>query len=182
MYTHDSINMDLEGAYTLMNEQFNCLFIGGSEKFPMEVDYVHIWQGGSGVIDMPEEDEGDGEETPSIDVDAGDFWYYYCTDDYGDNIVEVTEENYHIILEAEEVWPYLSAARQAEINALLAANGQPTFDELLAAAQAIANGEAPDGGDSPDTGATTTLPIAMAAVLVLSGAVLTVSRKRKVRS
>ena len=79
------------------------------------------------------------------------------------------------------MWPYLSETRRAEINALLAANGQPTFDELLAAAQALANGEEPDSGDSPDTGATTALPIAMAAVLVLSGAVLTVSRKRKVR-
>lgn len=170
---HDSVDMDATGAYSLMNDLYNVLFVSGGKNFPLELDYVHIWQSATGgEVLLP--DTGDG-EAPAVDVDANDFWYYYCTDDYGDNIVEINEENYYIVLEGKELWEQLSDERKAEINALLAANGQPSFDELLAAALAFESGEE----TTPPTGATTVLPLALAAVMVTSGTVLVKARKRK---
>jgi LPXTG-motif cell wall-anchored protein len=169
---HDSKDLDATGAYTLMNELYNVLFVSGSEKFPLELDYVRIWQG-TGIVELPPEPE----EAPAVDVDANDFWYYYGTDDYGDNIVEINEENYYIVLEGQELWEQLSDERKAEINALFVANGQPPYDELLAAAIAFEAGESEE--ENPETGATTVLPIALMAAMFVSGTVLVKSRKRK---
>ncbi len=206
--THDSVNHDTTGAFSLMNEMFNVLFISGSEKFPLELDYVRIWQSSTGDVILPDSgnddgNEGDGEEdsTP-IDVNAEDFWWYYGADDYGDLITEITEENYEIILSGGELWDRLSEARQKEIDALFVANGQPSFTELLAEAQKFAEnlGDGSEGegesdgesesegegeGDAPEaekpagTGATTALPAALATVMLVSSAALWVSRKRK---
>lgn len=195
--THDSVNHDTTGAFSLMNEMFNVLFISGSEKFPLELDYVRIWQNSTGDVIVPDsgndDEEGDEEESAPVDVNANDFWWYYGADDYGDLITEITEENYEIILAGGELWDCLSEERQKEIDALFVANGQPTFTELYAEAQKFAanlgdddegegegDGEEEGEGEStPPTGATTALPAALATVMLVSSAALWVSRKRE---
>ncbi len=148
------------GAFSWMNHQDLPIHIHGSRDNPMEMDYIRIWTGLTGG----NKDEFVEEETPDeddiiIDMAAEEFWYNYCTDDWGDNITEVTYDNYLNVLgytvldngmyEAEYYWSKLSDERKAEINALLAANGQPTYDELLAAALAMAEKVA--GGWLPPT-------------------------------
>ena len=257
------------GAFSYMNEQWLPVHISGSADNPMEMDYIRIWTStGGGSIDIPS-----GDEDVVIDMAAEDFWYNYCTDDWGDPIVEVTEENYHNVLgldfvtgecggvyiwqnltderraeidalleslgqpsydellmeamlillgsdadvvvdmSAEDfwnnycadgegnpitelteenclkilngiyVWEHLTDERRAEINALLESLGQPSYDELLMESLLIIfggefDGEEP-GTDSPDTGEHTAMPAAVATAMLLSAAVLWISRKRK---
>ena len=184
-------------AFEPRNEQVLPIFICGSLDNQMDIDYIRVWTGaGGGTIpddeSKDEDEDGDGglDGDVSVDIAADEFVYNFCTDIYGDDIFEVTEENYASVLGIDEegnymaqiIWELLSDERKAEINALLKANGQPTFDELLAAALAIANGEVGDDeGDetpSPDTGATSALPAAAALAMTLCLATLVFFRKR----
>ena len=184
-------------AFEPMNEQVLPIFICGSLDNQMDIDYIRVWTGaGGGTIpddeSKDEDEDGDGglDGDVSVDIAADEFVYNFCTDIYGDDIFEVTEENYASVLGIDEegnymaqiIWELLSDERKAEINALLKANGQPTFDELLTAALAIANGEVGDDeGDetpSPDTGATSALPAAAALAMTLCLAALVFFRKR----
>ncbi|MBR2406313.1 MAG: Ig-like domain-containing protein [Clostridia bacterium] len=165
------------GAFSYMNIQELVLHIGGSKDNPLEMDYIRVWTSVGGSEFTPDlggdDDEELGDGDFIVDIPAMDFWENYCTDDWGDPITVIDEYNYEYILMGGEYWSYLSDERKAEINALLAANGQPTFEELLAMAQAFANGEEP-----PATGVTTALP-AVASAMLISAAGLWVSRKRK---
>ena len=170
---------DETDVFTLIDEQFDVLYLSGHKDNPMEVDYVRIWQGDGSVIspDEPKEDE----EIVITDMAAEDFWYNFCTDDWGDPVVEITEENYLNILAGEDVWNVLSEARRAEINTLLEEYGQSSYDKLLADAKIIADGgELDDGGSdpTPDTGEHTAVP-AVAALVALSAAALWMTRKRR---
>ena len=164
---------DETDVFTIIDEQFDVLYLSGHKDNPMEVDYVRIWQGDGSVIspDEPEEDE----KPEYTDMEAEDFWYNYCTDDWGDPIVGATEENYQNILNGREIWEKLTDTRKEEINAYLESLGQPTFDELLADALIIAGGGMPE---SPDTGVRRTLSIA-AVLAVLSGIALWFTRRRR---
>ena len=170
-------------AYQPMNTHALPVTICGSLDNQMDIDYIRIWTGtGGGTIpdkegdDKEDEEGGDiTDEDVTVDIPADHFVYNYTTDDWGDTIVEVNEENYLNVLAGKEVWAKLSDARKAEINALLAQNGQPTFEELLAAAEAVQNGS---GTDSPDTGVATALPL-LAIVMLLSAAALVIFRKRQ---
>ena len=171
-----------EGVFSVANEQINCLYLSGYATNPMEVDYVRIWQGQGGGITP-----GDGNEDEIIiDMTAEDFWYNYCTDDWGDPVAEATEDNYQNVLNGQAIWEQLSDERRAEINAYLEALGQPTYDELLAAALVIANGDSDKEPDSemdpdeiPDTGEGARALPAVAMLAMLSAAALCVTRKRR---
>lgn len=197
-----------KGAFAIMNEQFNVLYLSGSEKFPMLVDYVRIWQEGGTNPVLPDgsddnnddnnnndnDNQGGTGNEGAVDVPAADFWWYFGADDYGDLIEEVTEENYEIILSGAELWKQLSAERQAEIDALFEANGQPKYSKLLEAAEKFAadleNGsdegegdgeedKAPEAEKPAGTGATTALPVMLVVVMLACAAVLWTSRKRE---
>ncbi|MBR2405518.1 MAG: Ig-like domain-containing protein [Clostridia bacterium] len=122
-----------EGAFSFMNYQYAVLYLGGAVDNPMEVDYVHIWQGGDGVVDIPE----DTEPEVIVDIAANKFWYNYCTDDWGDPIYELTAANKHNVLNGEILWSKLSDERRTEINALLKENGQQDYETLLAEAKKL---------------------------------------------
>lgn len=158
-----------DGIFSLMNEHQMCLYLGGTVEHPLEVDYVHIWQGEGGGISAGDGDDGE----TAIDVDAEGFWYDYCTDDWGDPITAVNADNYQGILNGAELWERLSDERRAEINALLASLGQPSFDELLAAAQRL------NGAGLPDTGEDARAFSAMTMALLVSGGVLWLTRKKR---
>ena len=116
----------------------------------------------------------------AVDMSAEDFAYNYTSDLYGDLIVEITEENYQIVLDGEEVWTQLSEARRAEIDEYLAANGQPSFEELLAAAKALYAELNGSGDGSPNTGERfPALLVALGVMVVLSTVALWFTRKRK---
>ena len=167
----------MTGAFSHLDEEALALFFGGSKDNPLEVDYVRIWGGsGDGVIPSDPDEEGE-----IVDMAAEDFWYNYCTDDWGDPIVSANEDNYLNILAGQEVWEKLSDERKAEINAYLTSLGQATYDELLADALIIAAGGVPGGDEadpSPDTGEHTAVP-AVAALAALSAAAVWITRKRK---
>ncbi len=132
--------LPVEGAFSGMNYQYAALFLGGAIDNPMEVDYVQIWQGGDGVVDM---------SGSLVDMDADAFWYNYCTDDWADAIREVTPENKQNILNGEELWDRLSSQRQKEIDAYLQASGQLTYEELLAIAKAMPDKEETEDPPEP---------------------------------
>ena len=176
------------GIFSVLNEQVNCLYLSGYATNPMEVDWVRIWQGEGGGI-KPGDEEVDDEDDVIVDIAAEDFWYNYCTDNWGEIITTVTEENYLNVLgynaeteayEAAALWAALSDERKAEINALLEENGQPHYEALLAAAMVIVEGgePTPDTPDTPDTGETTAVPFAVVSVL-MSAFLLSVIRKRR---
>ncbi len=173
------------GAFSYMNEQWLPVHISGSKDNPMEMDYIRIWTGnGGGFVGGDDEEEDD----VVIDMAAEDFWYNYCTDDWGDPIAEVTEDNYLNVLgynwetgefDAEYVWTHLTDERRAEINELLESLGQPSYDEMLADALIILEGGDPSDDNSPDTGEHSAMPALAATALLLSAAVLWTSRKRR---
>ncbi len=162
-----------EDIFTLIDEQFNVLYLCGHKDNPMEVDYVRIWQGDGSVV-SPDDDD----DTTAIDVAAEDFWYDFCTDDWADPIVAVTEDNYQSILSGEAVWNALSEERRSEINALLASFGQPSFDRLLADAKLLANGGTPG---TPDTGERTRaiVPLTVSLMMVSAAVLWTTVKRRK---
>ena len=161
-----------EGIFSQMNDQIMCLFLSGDVDVPLLVDYVHIWQGeGGGMTPGGDDDE------VITDMETEDFWYNYCTDDWGDPIAAVTAENYQNILNGQEIWKQLSDERKVEINAYLESLGQPTYDELLAAALILADGgELPD---TPDTGEGARALPAVATLITLSAVTLWATRKRR---
>ena len=176
-------------AYQPMNTHALPFTICGSLDNQMDIDYLYVWTG-TGGGSLPEPDKGENDDDEEIEGDLGDgdvivdipaqeFWENYCTDDWGDPIMEINSENVAYVTMGGEWWNLLSAERKAEINALLKQNGQPTFDELLAAAQAF-TGDAPvgDGEQTPPTGVPTAAPALLAATLV-SAAALALTRKRK---
>ena len=121
-----------EGAFSYMNYQYAALFLGGAVDNPMDVDYVQIWQGGDGVVDM---------SGTVVDMLPDAFWHNYCTDDWADAIHTVTPDNKQNILDGEELWDRLTSQRRTEINAYLQASGQVTYEELLAQAKATPDKE-----------------------------------------
>ncbi|MBR2406319.1 MAG: Ig-like domain-containing protein [Clostridia bacterium] len=176
-------------AYQPMNTHALPFTICGSLDNQMDIDYLYVWTG-TGGGSLPEPDKGENDDDEEIEGDLGDgdvivdipaqeFWENYCTDDWGDPILAINAENKAYVLMGGEWWSYLSAERKAEINALLAQNGQPTFDELLAKAQGFAE-EGEDTEQTPPTGVTTALPLLLTATL-FSAAVLVITRKRKVK-
>ena len=175
--TQSGIIDDL-GVCSYMNSQDLVLYIAGAHDHPMELDYVRIWQGGNKSMPDPEDPSGD----VIVDMEAEDFWYNYCTDDWGDPIATVTAENYQNILNGKELWDKLTPARKEEINAYLESLGQPTYEDLLADALIIAGGgtiEEPDAPDTPDTGESARAVPAVAMVALLSASALWISRKRR---
>ncbi len=136
---------DGTGAFSYMNDQFLALILGGSSVNQLEVDYIRVWSGVSTGYVPPESSTGEGDgiggsegdEGSEIifDMPADNFWNNYCTDDWGDPIMPETLDAYscEYVLMGTEVWALLSEERQAEIDALLKQNGQPTFEELVEA-------------------------------------------------
>ncbi len=172
-----SVFADETDVFELINEQYNVLYISGGVNNPMEVDYIHIWQGDGSTTSPDDPMEDDNEQGEVVDMAAEDFWYNYCTDDWGDPIADVTEENYMNILAGEELWNKLTDARREEINTLLGEYGQKSFDKLLADAKVIADGGETD--ETPETGeGAGALPAALA-LATLSMATLFATRKRR---
>ena len=183
-------------AFAPMNELALPVFICGSLDNQMDIDYIRIWTGtGGGSIPEGDKPEGDEDEEGGefdgdviVDITADEFVYNFCTDIYGDDIFEVNADNFASVLgidadgvyQAQILWELLSDELKAEINALLKAKGQPSFDEMLEAALAFANGEAPEDGETtPDTGATSALPAAAALAMTVCAAAIVLLRKRR---
>ncbi len=129
---------DGTGAFSYMNEQFLALILGASDINRLELDYIRVWSGSSAGYVPPIGGTGDGNEGDEeivFDMSAEDFVYNYCTNAYGEPITLETLEVYgcEYVLQGEEIWFLLSEERQAEINALLKENGQPSFEELVEA-------------------------------------------------
>ena len=114
------------GVYSMLDTQYNPIIIGGSKDNPMELDYVRVWNGNRSV--EPEDMTG-----PSIT--AEEFVYAYASDDDGEPIKTMTEDCYRYVLMGESDWNSLPATWKTKVNTLLAKNGQPTFDQLLAQAK-----------------------------------------------
>ena len=137
--TMNSATEDGTGAFSYMNEQYLALILGGSVDNPMEVDYIRVWsgEGGGYVPSEGDDDEGGEDDEPIYDIAAPDFWNNYCLDDYLEPILPETidEYSYQYVLMGADVWGLLSEERQAEINALMTENGQPTFPELVEAVE-----------------------------------------------
>ncbi len=167
-------------AFTLMDTQYLPIIICASLDNQMDIDYLRVWTGtGGGSIPGIGGDGEEEEEGTVVDMAAEDFWYNYCTDDWGDPIAAVNDENYQNVLYGKEIWEVLSEERRAEINALLESLGQPSYDEMLADALILADGGTLDEGDSPDTGEHARALPAVVALAALSAAVLWTSRKRR---
>ena len=169
---------DGTGAFSYMNEQMLALILGGSIDNQMELDYIRVWGGtGAGYV-PPAEDDDEGETEIVLDVEPEVFWNNYCLDDYAEPIMIETMDEYaaEYVLMGEEYWNYLTAERKAEINALLAENGQPTYEELLAAAKALM------AGDSPATGDTAAVWPMMTVLMIACAGALWATRKRRVNA
>ena len=132
-----------EGAFSFMNYQYAVLYLGGAVDNPLEVDYVRIWQGGDGYVELPENVD------PEIIVEltAEDFVYNYCTDKWGEAVFTVNNDNKDYILQGEKVWNLLSDEQRTSVNALLKELKQSSYEELLAAAKKL--GEKPPVEDKP---------------------------------
>ncbi len=115
---------------------------------------------------------------------AADFVDEYVRGSDGYTYKEATPANYLQILAGEDEWIAMTQAERDAVNAILAANGSPTYEELLAQAKALAAGQDEDlsGGGPTKTGDGNTLYLylllAMAAAAAVAG--VAVSRKRRV--
>lgn len=143
-----TVNGEMEtGVFTHLDTQLNPIIIGGSADNPMELDYVRVFDGEQTETFVPEKIE-EKDEPIVVQMPAEDFVYNYTSDAYGEPIVTVTDENVSFVLAGEEVWLTLDEQRRAEVNALLAENGQSDFETLLAAAKALDEVPSPETGDT----------------------------------
>ena len=120
-----------DGIFTLMDTQYQPIIIGGSKDNPMELDYVRVWSGNDDYTPQP---------ITTREPTAKEFVKYYLTDSDGNLIKTATEDNYGYIIMSEREWNKLSATTQAQVDALLKQNGQPTYATLLAQAKVIYEG------------------------------------------
>ena len=133
--------------FTHLDTQLNPIIIGGSADNPLELDYVRVFDGEQTETFVPEK-IGEEDEPIVVQMPAEDFVYNYTSAAYGEPIVTVTDENVSFVLAGEEVWLTLDEQRRAEVNALLAENGQSDFETLLAAAKALDEVPSPETGDT----------------------------------
>ena len=92
-------------AFSIVDDQLTPLIINGAEGWPLEIDYIHVWEG------KPESNQGESVETAQF-VDM------YLRD--GDGQIELTAnfENYEALIEVEEAVAELGATQQEELNRL----------------------------------------------------------------
>ncbi len=96
-------NTDGLDAFAIFDDQLTPLVINGNEGWPLEIDYIRVWEG------KPEANQGESVETAQF-VDM------YLRD--GDGQIELTAdfENYETLIEVETAFVELSAEKQEELN------------------------------------------------------------------
>lgn len=120
-----------DGIFTLMDTQYQPIIIGGSKDNPMELDYVRVWSGNDDYTPRP---------ITTRPMTAKEFVKMHLVDADGNPIKAATEENYGYLVTSERDWKKLDVVTQNEVNAILKANGQPTYEKLLAQAKIIYEG------------------------------------------
>ncbi|MBO5929447.1 MAG: Ig-like domain-containing protein [Clostridia bacterium] len=111
-------------AYEYLDEQKLQLILGGDYRWPMELDYIRVWQ-----------EDGTLESKPVLD---NTFLEDHMTDADGNLYTSVTAENYEAIIAGWEDWVELDEDQQAVINEILIAAGGQEYPVLWFEAETLA--------------------------------------------
>ncbi len=114
-----------DNAMMQFDNQLNALILAAAKGWPMEIDYIRVWQA-DGTLDAK----------PILD---STFLEDYLTDEDGNYFLEVTADNYEAIINAMDAWLELDEEQQNAINAVLVEQGGKEYGELLFEAQTLLN-------------------------------------------
>lgn len=118
------VGMFSSDALCPMDTQVLQLIISGSVGWPLELDYIRVWQS-----------DGTVEADPIVDTS---FAKEHLTDDNGELFTDVTADNYQAIIDSVEDWLQLTEEQQNQINKMLTDNGGKDYATLLFEAQTLA--------------------------------------------
>ena len=110
-----SINVDAggadprEGLFSILDEQNLAIILGGASDFPMEVDWIHVWQADGSLDPIEDEDE-------KVTEFVKDFLTETKEDGTQTITNKVTIDNYEKILQGEKTYIALNADQQAAID------------------------------------------------------------------
>ncbi|MBQ9964632.1 MAG: Ig-like domain-containing protein [Clostridia bacterium] len=111
-----------EGLWSVLDTQTMPIILGGASDFPLEVDWIHVWQSDGSLDPIEEKDEA-----------VTDFVDQYLTDDNGKVVNKVTIDNYEDILKGEKVYLNLTEEQRAEIDKLIGGSYVDLVAEIYAA-------------------------------------------------
>ena len=96
------------GLWSALDHQDMPIILGGASDFPLEVDWVHVWQSNGTLEPEP--------EGPADNATVSAFLREYLTQTDGTLAKRVTVKNYQKILQGEAVYLSLSAEDAAAID------------------------------------------------------------------
>ncbi len=98
-----------EGLFSILDEQNMPIILGGASDFPLEVDWVHVWQSDGSLDPTEEEDEKVAEFLKEFLTEKGQDGKETLT-------TKVTIDNYEKILQGEKAYVALSPEQQTAID------------------------------------------------------------------
>ncbi|MBO5928846.1 MAG: family 16 glycosylhydrolase, partial [Clostridia bacterium] len=107
-----------DGAFESMDSRLLSLILGSGKGWPMEIDYITVWQ-------------GDAEASKGESTQTAMFMDCYLRDSDGQINTAVNFERYETLLMIEESLTELPAEQQAEINRVVKRKSGKTLSEVL---------------------------------------------------
>lgn len=93
-------------AFSIADEQLLPLIISGNEGWPLEMDYIRVW-------------EGDDKANQGESVEVAQFVESYLRDRDGQICLTADFENYETLISMEEAFAELSAEKKEELNLVI---------------------------------------------------------------
>ncbi len=109
-------------AFTIVDKQLTPLVLHGAENWPLEVDYIRVW-------------EGDEETNQGESIEAAQFVDAHLRDDDGQINLTPDFENYEALIDMETAFSELSAERQKELDAVAKREVDKTMAQVVSDAK-----------------------------------------------
>ncbi len=113
---------DGTSAFVQVDNQLTPIVLSGAEGWPLEVDYITVWEGGK------EANQGESMDTAQF-VDA------HLRDDEGQINLTPDFENYETLIDVETAFAELSAERQAELDTVAKRESGKTMAQVISDAK-----------------------------------------------
>ncbi len=111
-------NTDGLDAFAIFDDQLTPLVINGNEGWPLEIDYIHVWEGGA-------------EASLGESVETAQFVDMYLRDGDGQINLVADFENYETLIDTQAAFEELSAEKQKELDRIAKREVGKTMAEVL---------------------------------------------------
>ncbi len=113
---------DGTGAFAIADEQLMPLIISGAEGWPLEIDYIRVW-------------EGDAEANQGESMETAQFVDRYLRDEHGQINLTANYKNHETLMGLEADFAELSAETQKELDTLAKREADKTMAQVVSDAK-----------------------------------------------